>query len=121
MRAILAVAAGLVVTVLVATGVSLVVLRYQARTNNQQVNLRSGVTISQDSAIVQAAAKARPAVVSIVTQRQPAIVHGSGFLATSDGYIVTNINVGAGPNGLTVLAPRHSKPHDPRPLDFHSH
>jgi len=118
MRAIVAVAAGLVVTVLVATGVTLVVLRYQARTNNQQVNLRSGVTISQDSAIVQAAAKARPAVVSIVTQRQPAILHGSGFLATSDGYIVTNINVIAGANGMTVLVPGDSKPHDARLVDY---
>jgi len=118
MRAIVAVAAGLVVTVLVATGVTLVVLRYQARTNNQQVNLRSGVTISQDSAIVQAAAKARPAVVSIVTEREPAIVHGSGFLATSDGYIVTNINVVAGANGLTVLVPGDSKPHDARLVDY---
>src|SRR5438105_10555239 len=118
MRTIAAVAAGLVVTILVATSVTLAVLQYQARTNNQQVNLRNGVTLSQDSAIVQAAAKARPAVVSIVTQRQPTIVDGSGYLATSDGYIVTNINVIAGASGMTVLIPGDSKPHDARLVDY---
>ena len=118
MRTIAAVAAGLVVTILVATSVTLAVLQYQARTNNQQVNLRNGVTLSQDSAIVQAAAKARPAVVSIVTQRQPTIVDGSGYLATSDGYIVTNINVIAGASGMTVLVPGDAKPHDARLVDY---
>src|SRR5437879_11849238 len=93
MRTIAAVAAGLVVTILVATSVTLAVLQYQARTNNQQVNLRNGVTLSQDSAIVQAAAKARPAVVSIVTQRQPTIVAGSGYLAASHGSLVPNTDV----------------------------
>src|SRR5437660_4919463 len=118
MRTIAAVAAGLVVTILVATSVTLAVLQYQARTNNQQVNLRNGVTLSQDSAIVQAAAKARPAVVSIVTQRQPTIVDGSGYLATSDGYIVTSVHVIAGANGMTVLVPGDSKPHDARLVDY---
>src|SRR5437879_10863788 len=118
MRTIAAVAAGLVVTILVATSVTLAVLQYQARTNNQQVNLRNGVRPSQDSAIVQAAAKARPAVVSIVTQRQPTIVDGSGYLATSDGYIVTNINVIAGASGMTVLVPGDAKPHDARLVDY---
>jgi len=40
------VAAGLLVTALVAAGVTLAVLQLQSRTNTQQVNLRSGVTIS---------------------------------------------------------------------------
>src|SRR5205807_10167872 len=65
-----------------------------------------------------AAGKARPAVVSIVTQRQPTIVDGSGYLATSDGYIVTNINVIAGASGMTVLIPGDSKPHDARLVDY---
>src|SRR5436309_1709275 len=93
MRPILAVTAGLLVTALVAAGVTLAILRVQSRTNTQQVNLRNGVTITEDSAIIAAATKARPAVVSIVTQHQPSLVRGSGYLATSDGYIVTNINV----------------------------
>ncbi len=118
MRPIVAVAAGLVVTALVATGVTLAVLRFQSRTNPQEVNLRNGVTLTQDSAIVQAAAKARPAVVSVVTQHQPAIVRGSGYLATSDGYIVTNIDVVADASGLTVLVPGDSKPHDARLVDY---
>ena len=118
MRAILAIAAGLVVTVLVAAGVTLAVLRFQSRTNPQEVNLRSGETLTQDSAIVQAAAKARPAVVSVVTQQQPSITRGSGYLATSDGYIVTSINVVADANGMTVLIPGDSKPHDARLVDY---
>ena len=118
MRPLLAVAAGLLVTVLVAAGVTLAVLRTQSRTNPQQVNLRNGVTITEDSAIVAAATKARPAVVSVVTQHQPAIVRGSGYLATSDGFIVTNINVVAGANGMTVLIPGDSKAHDARLVDY---
>ncbi len=61
MRLILAITAGLLVTALVAGGVTLAVLRTQSRTNQQQVNLRNGVTITEDSAIVAAATKARPA------------------------------------------------------------
>jgi len=112
------VAAGLLVTALVAAGVTLAVLQVQSRTNPQQVNLRSGVTLTEDSAIVQAAARARPAVVSVVTQQQPAVSRGSGYLATSDGYIVTNIGVIAGAGGMTVLVPGDSKAHEARLVDY---
>src|SRR5437764_791345 len=54
----------------------------------------------------------------IVTQHQPSLVRGSGYLATSDGYIVTNINVIAGASGLTVLIPGDSKAHDARLVDY---
>src|SRR5712692_83735 len=118
MRRLLAVAAGLVVTALVAAGVTLAVLRIQSRTNPQEVNLHNGVTLTQDSAILQAAAKGRPAVVSIVTQRQPAIIRGSGYLATSDGYIITNVDVIADASGMTVLIPGDSKSHDARLVDY---
>ena len=112
------VAAGLLVTALVAAGVTLAVLQFQSRTNTQQVNLRSGVTISEDSAIVQAAARARPAVVSVVTQQQPAISRGSGYLATTDGYIVTSVNVIAGAGGMTVLIQGDNKTHEARLVDY---
>lgn len=118
MRSFAVIAAGLIVTALVATGVTLAVLRIQSRTNTQQVNLRTGVTISEDSAIVQAAAKARPAVVSVVTQQEPAVVRGSGYLATSDGYIVTNIDVISGASAMTVLVPGDSTSHDARLVDY---
>src|SRR2546430_15012062 len=114
MRPLLAIVAGLLVTALVAAGVTVAVLRTQSRANQQQVNLQTGVTITENSAIVAAASKARPAVVSIVTQHAPAIVRGSGYFATSDGFIVTNIRVVAGANGMTVLIPSDSKPHDAR-------
>src|SRR3989441_10112695 len=110
--------AGLLVTALVAAGVTLGILSFEARTNTQQVNLRTGVTISEDSAIVQAAAKARPAVVSVVTQQRPAVVRGSGYLATTDGYIVTNINVIAGATGMTVLIPGDATAHEARLVDY---
>ena len=112
------VAASLVVTVLVAAGVTLAVLQLQSRTNPQQVNLRSGVTITEESAVVQAAAKARPAVVSVVTQQQPALSRGSGYLATTDGYIVTNIDVIAGAGTMTVLVPGDPSTHDARLVDY---
>ena len=119
MRPLLAVLAGLIVTAMVAAGVTLAILRVQSRTNTQQVNLRPGVTLTQDSAIVQAAAKGRPAVVSVVTQhQQPTVVRGSGYLATSDGYIVTSISVVAGANGLTVLVPGDSTAHSARLVDY---
>jgi len=118
MRPFLAITAGLLVTALVAAGVTLLILRLESRTNTQQVNLRPGVTLIQDSAIVQAAAKARPAVVSVVTQQQPTVVRGSGYLATSDGYIVTNINVIAGATGMTVLIPGDATAHDARLVDY---
>lgn len=118
MRPIVAVAAGLILTALVATGVTLVVLRSQSLTNPQVVNLRPGETLTEDSAIVQAATKARPAVVSVVSQHQPAIVRGSGYLATTDGYIVTSINTVAAASGLTVLVPSDSRSHDARLVDY---
>src|SRR5947207_3946596 len=115
---IVAITAGLLVTALVATGVTLAILRFESRTNTQQVNLRTGVTISEDSAIIQAAAKAPPAVVSVVTQERPAVVRGSGYLATTDGYIVTNINVIAGASGMTVLIPGDATAHEARLVDY---
>lgn len=118
MRTIAVIAAGLAVTALVAAGVTLGVLRLQSRTNTQQVNLRTGVTISEDSAIVQAAAKARPAVVSVVTQKTPSVVRGSGYLATSDGFIVTNVDVVSGASGMTVLVPGDSRARDARLVDY---
>lgn len=119
MRAVVAVAAGLVVTAIVAAGVTLAVLGTQSRTNPQQVNLRSGVTISEDSAIVTAAAKARPAVVSIVTQQAlSSTARGSGYLATSDGFIVTNTSVISDASVLIVLLPGDSKPHPARLADY---
>jgi len=117
-KAILLVVAGLLVTALVAAGVTLAVLQVQSPTKPQQVNLRSGVTLTEDSAIVQAAARARPAVVSVVTQEQPALSRGSGYLATSDGYIVTNIGVIAGAGGMTVLVPGDGKAHEARLVDY---
>jgi putative serine protease PepD len=118
LRLLFLVAAGLLVTAMVAAGVTLAVLQLQSRTNTQQVNLRSGVTITEESAVVQAAAKARPAVVSVVTQQQPALARGSGYLATTDGYIVTNIDVIAGAGTMTVLVPGDASGHDARLVDY---
>lgn len=111
-------AGGLVVVVVVAAAVSLAVVELLSRSNTPGVNIRSGVTLTEESAIVQSAAKARPAVVSIVTQQQPLVLRGSGYLATSDGYIVTNIEVISGASRMTVLVPGDSKLHDARLVDY---
>jgi S1-C subfamily serine protease len=110
--------AALLVTALVAAGVTLAVLQYQSLTNPQQLNLRSGITITEDSAVVQAAARARPAVVSVVTQQKPTVSRGSGYLVTSDGYIVTNIEVIAGAGAMTVLVPGDERARDARLVDY---
>ncbi|HEV2032963.1 MAG TPA: trypsin-like peptidase domain-containing protein [Candidatus Dormibacteraeota bacterium] len=117
-RRILVVVAGVALTALVAAGVTLGVLQFQSRTNPQQVNLRSGVTISEESAIVQVAAKAKPAVVSVVTQQQPQVVRGSGYLVTTDGFIVTNMAVIAGARALTVLVAGDATLHSARLVDY---
>ena len=118
LRPIALVAAVALLAAVVAGGVSLAVLQLQSRTNPQSVNLRSGVTISEDSAIVQAATRAKPAVVSVVTQLEPSVSAGSGYLATSDGYIVTNVHVIAHSSTLTVLVLGDSKPHKARLVDY---
>lgn len=112
------VVASLLVTALVAAGVTLGILQLQSRTNPQQVNLRSGVTISEESAVTQVAARAKPAVVSVVTHDQPRLGRGSGYLVTSDGYIVTAVNVVAGSSGMTVLLTGDAKLHDARLVDY---
>ena len=110
--------ASVVVTALVAAGVTLGILRLQSRTNPQQVNLRSGVTISEESAIIQVAARAKPAVVTVVTQEQPAIGRGSGFLITSDGFIVTAVSVISGASKMTVLVTGDPNLHVARLVDY---
>src|ERR1700694_6233804 len=94
--------AELAVTASVAAAGTLGVLQFQSRTNTQQVNLRAGVTIVEESAIVQVAARAKPAVVSVVTQQLPQLVGGSGYLATAAGYIVTTASGITGEKALTV-------------------
>jgi putative serine protease PepD len=118
LRPIALIAAVALLAAVVAGGVSLVVLQLQSRTNTQSVNLGSRVTINEDSAIIQAATRAKPAVVSVVTQLQPSVSAGSGYLATSDGYIVTNVQVIAHSSTLTVLVLGDSKPHKARLVDY---
>src|SRR5207249_10241593 len=79
---------------------------------------RSGRPLSEDSAIVPAATRAQPAVVSIVTAQQPDLLAGSGYLVTSDGYIVTSIRVLAGATSMTVLVPGDARLHDARLIDY---
>ncbi|HEX6349923.1 MAG TPA: trypsin-like peptidase domain-containing protein [Candidatus Dormibacteraeota bacterium] len=101
----------------VAAGVTLGVLHLQARTNPQEVNLGSNVTVTEDSAAQQVATKALPAVVSVVTDENGRSF-GSGFLITSDGYIVTSVGVVANSGTLTVVLPGDSHRRDARIVDF---
>jgi putative serine protease PepD len=59
-----------------------------------------------------------PAVVSVVTQQPPAVGRGSGYLATSDGYIITNVDVISGASSMTVLIQGDGKSHDARLVDY---
>src|SRR6202165_1212579 len=117
-RTLMVVVATVLLTALVATAVTLGILQLQSRTNSQQVNLRSGVTIAEESAITNVAAKAKPAVVSVVTQDQPRLERGSGYLVTSDGYIVTAVNVLTGASTMTVLLTADAKLHSARLVDY---
>src|SRR2546423_7610002 len=117
-RPVLAAAGVILLAATVAAGVTLGILRLQARTNPQSVDIRSGVTISEDSAIVQAATRAKPAVVTIVAAQQPVLAAGSGYLVTGDGYIVTSIGVLAGATSMTVLVPGDARLHDARLIDY---
>src|ERR1700694_507541 len=118
LRTVMVVVATVLLTALVATAVTLGILQLQSRTNSQQVNLRSGVTIAEESAITNVAAKAKPAVVSVVTQDQPRLERGSGYLVTSDGYIVTAVNVLTGASTMTVLLTGDAKLHSARLVDY---
>jgi putative serine protease PepD len=101
----------------VAVGVTLAVIRSQARTNPQNVSLGSNVTINEQDATTQVARNAQPAVVTIVTA-PASLDHGSGFLVTSDGYIVTNVGVVANAQTLAVLLGTDGKRHDARLVDY---
>ena len=104
----------------VAAGVTLTILGNQARTNPQSVDLRNHVTISASDAVTNVAGKALPAVVSVVTGTQAGGTPsaGSGFLVTSDGYLVTSIPVVAGSSRLMVLVPGDAKPHLAHVVDY---
>ncbi|HKA09156.1 MAG TPA: trypsin-like peptidase domain-containing protein [Candidatus Dormibacteraeota bacterium] len=101
----------------VAAGVTLGTMRLQSRTNPQEVGLTTGVTIKEEDATNAVAQKAAPAIVSIVTQ-ESSLSHGSGFLVTSDGYIVSNVAVIANAKSLAVLLSGDPKRHDVRPVDY---
>jgi putative serine protease PepD len=101
----------------VAAGVTLAVFRQQARTNPQELHLGSNVTIAEENVARQVADKALPAVVSVVTQ-ETGNAFGTGFLVTSDGFLVTNTSVVAKANSLSVILAGDSKRHDARLVDY---
>lgn len=102
----------------VSAGVTLAVLRFQSRTNPQTVDLGSNVRITEDSAVIQVATKASPAVATIVTNDSASGPRlGSGFVTTSDGYLVTNAHVVANATGLSVLFAGGTARHDARVVD----
>lgn len=117
-RTLLSIVGVVLLASVVAAGVTLGVLRLESRTNPSSVDIRSGTTITEDSAIIQAAAHARPAVVSVVTAQEPQLQAGSGYLVTSDGYIVTNVSVIAGAGSITVVISGDSKLHAARLVDY---
>jgi putative serine protease PepD len=100
-----------------AAGVTLAVVRLQSRANPPSVSLGSNVTTPEEDATTSVARSAQPAVVSIVTDAA-SLAHGSGFLVTADGYVVTNVGVVANAQTLTVLLSTDTKRHDARLVDY---
>lgn len=100
----------------VAAGVTLGIARVQL-TNQQTVDLGTHATISENSSAISVAQKALPAVISLFDSGARSS-RGSGFLVTSDGYVVTDVDVVAGANGLGALIGLDSKRHDARLVDF---
>jgi putative serine protease PepD len=101
----------------VAAGVTLGILKSQSRTNSQELNLGSRVSLTEDSATLQVAGRALPAVVSVVTD-EAGQGYGSGFLLTTDGYLVTSIGVVADSAMLSVLLPGDGRRRDARMVDY---
>jgi S1-C subfamily serine protease len=79
----------------------------------------TNVTVNESSMVIDVAAKATPAVVTILTQQVNFFSGttqgiGSGFFVSSDGYIVTNRHVVAGAQQLQVVRPGDTKRYDAR-------
>ncbi|MGH7863043.1 MAG: S1C family serine protease [Candidatus Dormibacteraceae bacterium] len=106
-----------VLAAIVAAGVSEAVLRFQSRNNQQAVNLGSRVTITEESAITSVAATAAPAVVEILGHGA-GVPPSSGFLVSSDGYIVTNVQSVVGDSNLTVILASGGRAHQARLVDY---
>jgi putative serine protease PepD len=101
----------------VGAGVTLGFLRLQGRSATPAVDLGGALGSSDDTAITAATQKAVPSVVSIITgDSGPS--HGSGFIVSGDGFIVTNIGVVAGAQTLGVLINGDTHRHDARLVDF---
>lgn len=77
-------------------------------------NAGTTVTLKEDSAVIDAVHKARPAVVTIINQMQPSsgrgfsrrsapLASGSGVIIDPQGYIVTNNHVVEGQSSLQVI------------------
>jgi S1-C subfamily serine protease len=80
-----------------------------ATSNANNTSIKQPVTIDENSAVVDVAAKAGPAVVRIVTEgvdpnasELPEQGVGSGVIFNPGGWILTNRHVVAGSNSLTV-------------------
>ncbi len=117
-RTLVAVAMAAIITSgAVAAGVTTAILNSQSRTNSQELHLGSRVSLTEDSATLQVAGKALPAVVSVVTD-EVGRSYGSGFLVTTDGYLVTGVSVVADSATLSVLLPGEGKRRDARLVDF---
>jgi putative serine protease PepD len=87
----------------VAAGVTLGILHLQSRSSPPPV-LVGGAVANDASAMAGVAQKAAPAVVSVITDRRT-LSHASGFLVTSDGYVVTTTGVVADSHTLEVVIP----------------
>lgn len=100
---------------LVGVGVTLGVQRLTnapARPNQPQ---NQQVTITETSAVSQVVNQASPAVVTILSSPQ-STAPTSGFLVSSNGVLVTNVDAVAGASQLSVMLPNGTRPQPAIPV-----
>lgn len=98
-------------------GATLGVQRLTASPTRPNVPSGTTVQVSQDTAVANVVQRTSSAVVAVLPQ-PGAAAGGSGFLVSSDGYIVTNVGAVAGATHLTVMLANDAHAHDARPVAF---
>jgi putative serine protease PepD len=100
---------------LVGVGVTLGVQRLTTAPTKPNQPPAQQVTITETSAVSQVVSQASPAVVSILGSPQSSSP-ASGFLVSSNGFVVTNVDAVAGATQLSVMLPNGSRPQPAIPV-----